>query len=419
MKKSRVNFVLLLITAVFGAVFGIITNIFIDELTAAIWTPLAVALLFFVFALILYIIITFFSRDSRRDNDSKVIIRDTLIVALAFFLSTMLFEFLYELEPSKEETKAESYIILMDDSGSMLESDPANMRGATVRKLIGSKSDNFSYAVYTFANDVKKCRDMLPKNQGSDGLMLNSEGGTALFTALKQVLSDIDSGALKLTSATKILLLSDGYAGDTPFFKGALLKRFVKKHITVSTIGLGGGVDENMMKQIAEYTGGVYVHADNAGMLESAMNEAASGTSTRHLLSYRGFCSANVLHAIMRTVFLLIIIALLCMLKFYAHGSIYKPNLIIFIIAGIIAMLLPEIGLESINLDDGFVRVVFWTLLALAVSETRIRTYGRPVSGQDISVSGGDTGFSPLNGSNYLDKNKNDKDKYGGTSSLM
>lgn len=402
--KKKINLTLLVATAVFGLVFGIATNIFIDSLMENLWRPLVVALLFTVFAVLLCIVITVFKRDKDNISDKKTIVLHMLIISVALFASTMLFEFLYEIEPNKDIKEATSYIFLIDDSGSMQESDPQNRRATTLQNLIDKKSGDFSYAVYSFSNDVKKCRDMMPKSYGNTLLTLKSEGGTALFTALKTVIADINSGALKLDSETKVLLLSDGYAGDTPFFKGSLLKKFNKRNITVSTIGLGNGVDEHTMQQIAEYTGGVYVHADNASMLEDAMTEAATASkSYRHLLGYRGFCSTNTLHAIMRTVFLLIIIALIQMLKIYACGKVYTPNLILCIVTGIVTVLMPEIALENINLDDGAVRIAFWTLLALCISVIQLKTYGsRRNDYQDP-----DEDYPPdipLGGSSELDK---------------
>lgn len=364
--KTMISF---LIFVIFGALYGLLTNIVFEKLVSEIWTPLAIALYFLVFAVLLNLLVFIIVKKSGNDSARKILIRDMAIVVVAVFISSMLFEFLYELGLNVEMTETDSYILMIDDSASMESSDPDKQRGDAIRKLVKDKPDTFNYAIYVFADDVKQARDMQPKSDGYSKIELNTEGGTAMFQCLETVITDISSGELNVTPGTRVLLLSDGYAGDTPLMKSKLLREYVKSGIVISTIGLGSGVDTKTMKQIAEYTGGVYIHIDDASMLDTAMREASVQTATRHLLGFRGFCNTDTLHAVLRTVFLLIIIALIYILKIYSYGKYYTLNMIVSGVLCVIAGFLPEITLQMFSWSDGLMRVLFCMLISATLVE--------------------------------------------------
>ena len=230
--KTMISF---LIFVIFGALYGLLTNIVFEKLVSEIWTPLAIALYFLVFAVLLNLLVFIIVKKSGNDSARKILIRDMAIVVVAVFISSMLFEFLYELGLNVEMTETDSYILMIDDSASMESSDPDKQRGDAIRKLVKDKPDTFNYAIYVFADDVKQARDMQPKSDGYSKIELNTEGGTAMFQCLETVITDISSGELNVTPGTRVLLLSDGYAGDTPLMKSKLLREYVKSGIVIST----------------------------------------------------------------------------------------------------------------------------------------------------------------------------------------
>ncbi len=402
MKKFKSTAIAFAIFAGVGALYGLITNIFIDEVINAVWTPLAIALYFFVFAALLCPLTILIVKKLGTTVDRKLLVRDMAIVLVVLFVATMLFEVLYEIDSQVEIKEPDSYIILLDDSGSMESNDPENKRLPAVRKLVSNKPSNFQYAVYTFSDGVNMVRSMQPKSQGLNSVDLKTEGGTALFGSLETVINDLATGKLKVTEATRVLLLSDGYAGDIPFNKGKILREFVNRNIVVSTIGLGQGVDIKTMEQIAEYTGGVYVQVDDADMLDTAMIDAAVKTAPRHLLGYRGYCKTNTLHAVLRIVFMLIIVGLVYVFKLYSYGKYYTPNVVVAAITCVAGALLPEIGLEALFWNDNVMRVLMCTLIAVTVVETIIRTPQRRTSYDEYEYSDVDTGdSSSLSGDIY------------------
>ncbi len=374
MKKLGSTGIALAVFIAFGALYGIITTSFFDYLVNVMWTPLAIALYVLIFALLLSVITIIVVKKLGNKIERKLLVRDMAIVLVVLFLATMLFEVLYEIEPEVEIKEPDSYIILLDDSGSMEVSDPENKRLSAVSKLVSGKPSNFEYAVYTFSGNVDMIRGMQPKSNGFNPVELKSEGGTALFGSLETVINDISTGKLKMTDSTRVLLLSDGEAGDSPLSKGKLLRQFVNKNMVISTIGLGEYVDVETMEQIAEYTGGVYVQVDDAEQLDTAMVDASVGRASRNLLGYRGFCRTNTLHAVLRIVFMLIIVGLIYILKIYSYGKYYTPNVVISAICCVAAALLPEIGLEVLFWNDNVMRVVMCILIAITIVEVIVGT---------------------------------------------
>ncbi|MGH7271181.1 MAG: VWA domain-containing protein, partial [Polyangiaceae bacterium] len=90
----------------------------------------------------------------------------------------------------------------------------------------------------------------------SDIARIQAGGGTAIFPAL-----DAAYQALSTTRAKRkhVILLTDGQAPQTGIRD--LVQAMSAEEITVSTVGLGGGVDESLLRTIAEVGGGRFYKA--------------------------------------------------------------------------------------------------------------------------------------------------------------
>lgn len=88
-------------------------------------------------------------------------------------------------------------------------------------------------------------------------LSLEPHGATYYGTALKLALQ---------SEPNRIILLSDGEAGDkTDALAMARICR--DRHIRIDTVGIGAeGLD--LLRQIAELTGGIFIYANNAAKLQ-------------------------------------------------------------------------------------------------------------------------------------------------------
>lgn len=370
-KHITIFWPMILITIIYGLIFGLITNRIFEKLLQAIWTPLAIAILFLVFLVLLLVIIYITSRICKSRTEVTKYFKNSVIFVLIFFIAAGVFECIYEIDTKVDYVEPDSYVFVVDDSGSMSANDENELRLSAIDDLLKNKSDSFPYSIYVFASDVEQKRGMLQKSSGESDIDLLSDGGTAILGSLDKILEDINSNSLKTYNATRLILLSDGY-GDTSSLDPSLsktLKKYAEKNISISTVGLGNSVDESTMKKIAYDTNGVYVQVDNATDLDTAFAQASVGTSNRNILGYRGYCHSDILHAIMRIVFLFLLAAAINILKFYTYGKYYKIQIPISIITSLLAPIFMEISLNLFSFGENATRIVFWIMLALMIIE--------------------------------------------------
>ena len=150
---------------------------------------------------------------------SPIDFKQWIRVFLLMVVCSIAFEFLYELQFGEEKESSNSYIFVLDNSGSMEENDPQGMRFEAVENLLSEKAEDFKYAVYTFSDSAECIRGMNSKSVGTTYNYGINEGGTAILATLQTLLSDIEEDKLILEdNKTHIILLSDGYATDINFF---------------------------------------------------------------------------------------------------------------------------------------------------------------------------------------------------------
>lgn len=263
---------------------------------------------FAVFGLILALSIFIAARISKMEFSVKRLLIALLCVVLLFLLGT-LFEFVYELNFKTAKPLREQYIFAMDNSGSMEENDPEQKRVDAVYRLLENKDEDTEYAVYTFGNEISCIREMSPLSDGMDDITIFPNGGTPMVEMLNRIMDDVESGKLPCGQGSQVILLTDGVPSDAGFFGfeiNGVLRRFSKKGIVISTVGLGQ-VDRPFLEKIANETGGVCVTTDNVDELENAMQTAARiDFADRNLLSPR-WQEAGWLYALLRIVFVMLL----------------------------------------------------------------------------------------------------------------
>ena len=214
--------------------------------------------------------------------------------------------------------------------------------------------------------------ELNPISNGIDDFATSPSGGTPIVGVLSKIMEDMESGTLPYDEGCQVILLTDGYATDTSFLNFELnktLKKFNKKKISISTVGLGY-VDEKLLNNISGKTGGISVTTDNVDELEKAMASAVRVTdSSRNLLSSRARTDHNWLYALMRIIFLIILGAGFLGIKLAATDDTTNVKMIcissmIGIVAGALVM---EIGLNLI-LSEFFARLLMSVLFGLMIT---------------------------------------------------
>ena len=364
-----------------GIIGLVISGIIYGFLKEILWSSVAVGLSFAVFGLIFILCMSIIKaqQNSEKNGNYNGNEKTPLIflIAGALFLGT-LFEFIYEqnfFAQGRGYQEPTSYIFLIDNSGSMSSSDPQAIRYDAIGRIVSKQADDFPYAVYGFSNGTWVQRELAPAYEGVGELDSSPGGGTEIKGALETFYSEYENGLKdRLGDAPKVLLLSDGVATDIGIFSSIdkTLDKYSKADLPVSTVGLGSGVDEELMQRIADETGGVFVSSADIDNLEEAMQNAISKYSddryARTLYTHRRVPSLDILYALMRIVFMAILSTGISMSMVLVVADTQKDkDLVSFssVITGVLAGLIIELAINLLNLPPSIIRVIFFVLTAL------------------------------------------------------
>lgn len=364
----------LLLTALAGLIFWIIGEKIYASAMPKMANPIALALYFAAFGLVMMILLFFLPgnkadfSDPRTKKDFRHGHRIGLAAFCVFLVLTVGFEFLYELgkQPVPDPT---SYIFLIDDSGSM--SGTEQLRTDGITSIMEHNSSNLPYAVYMFTDHADSIKAMDSYRAGDAGkIQFQSDGNTDILGSLSTVLSDLQTG--KITgagSAPRVLLLSDGNSGD--YGLKDLCEQAAAQGVSVSTVGMGSSNDR-MLKRIAALTGGVFVRCDDASTLGETMETAITSSAERNLLSERFVFKNDTLYGILRVVFLMLMGVVWSFFKsgFVWGGKEGDRALKLSILCCAAAALIMELG-ASAGASPERLRLIFCILWALTYGSVR------------------------------------------------
>lgn len=370
--KYRVYLPMLIVTAIAGGVLGVLLALFYNRTWNKLWSPLQIGCIFVMFYLALTIVVLIVSKVNgnadryfRRSSDYAGIAFMAVMGAVVIFGLGILFEFLYELGIQKQYHEPDSYIFLIDDSGSMGENDGKFRRYDAIEEVLKEKSEEFPYMIYQFTGSVNVARTFGTISQGMGEIDKKNDGGTDMKGALEKLLEDYDNGVWSGSQYPRIIVLTDGQTSG--FGMNGVIKSCVDRNITVGTIGLGRGASSRLLKRIALRTGGTFVAIDDVSRLNEAMQEASQKNAKRDLFSERNYVKNEVLYAALRIIFLTILGTLIggWMYCFSLNG---KDAGIIMLCAGVTAVLaaiLMEFGMEHLPIASGLIYLLFFVLLGM------------------------------------------------------
>ncbi len=162
--------------------------------------------------------------------------------------------------------------IVLDRSGSMAGEKLARAREAAIMAIGLLRSDDI-VSVVTYDNIVNV---VVPATRVSDKQFIYrairriTDGGrTALFAGVSKGASEVRK-FLDKTRVNRVILLSDGLANigpSTPSELGRLGASLGKEGISVTTIGLGLGYNEDLMTQLAGMSDGHHAFVQNSADL--------------------------------------------------------------------------------------------------------------------------------------------------------
>lgn len=173
---------------------------------------------------------------------------------------------------SEKSRAAVNLAIVMDKSGSMQGEKIKRAREAAIDAIqLLSENDIVSIVTYDSTVDV-----LVPATKLTDKQMvidrikqIQPKGNTALFAGVSKGAAEVRK-FLDKERVNRVILLSDGLANVGPASPGELGnlgKSMLEENISVSTLGLGLGYNEDLMVQLAKTSGGNHLFIEEASEL--------------------------------------------------------------------------------------------------------------------------------------------------------
>lgn len=351
-----------------GVIAFIIGELLFERLTENLYTPLGIMLYFLLFWCILSVTLMVLLMKKLSAKDFNLKLRTSgkfyLIVLLIFLLTTIAFEFFYEL--GKEEIpEPTSLIFLIDDSGSMRGNEADRVKA--LNDVM--QNSNLPFAVYSFADNAKLLRnmDVYQTDIIEENLNFASYGGTNIIPSINHVLEDLDNGVIKNAGQSpKILLVSDG--GSSLLGLRSTAKKCMSRMVSISSIGMQGS-SEATLKRIAAATGGVYVSCNDVTMLGDDLTKAIASDESRNLLSKRIIFKNDGLYAVLRILFLSLMGVLWSFLKMMMlseSNELCRKMFVSSLIFCIIGTCIIEVGFAS-EISATLLRLIFVVMWAITI----------------------------------------------------
>lgn len=190
----------------------------------------------------------------------------------------------FKLESDKKRPGVNLAIVL-DKSGSMQGEKIQRAREAAI-DAIGLLQPTDIVSIITYDSTVNVLVPATKLTDKDDVIAkiktIKPNGNTALFAGVSKGAAEVRK-FLDKERVNRVILLSDGLANvgpSSPGELGNLGKSLVKENITVSTLGLGLGYNEDLMVQLASTSGGNHLFIEDASELadvfRSEFNDALS-----------------------------------------------------------------------------------------------------------------------------------------------
>lgn len=182
--------------------------------------------------------------------------------------------------------------LLIDNSGSMSSNDPAVRRRDASKSYVSTAVDGDQIGAVGFESSASTIAPMTRLPAGRPSLLsaldagIHAGGGTDIGAGLTAACSMLDNATLPAKRAAILLTDGDGgYSNQSSCFSARGWKVF--------TIGLGSGVNQTLLRQIANDTGGTYQPVPNAASLQCEFQKIRATIAG----ATQNPCLSDVVHA--------------------------------------------------------------------------------------------------------------------------
>ncbi|WP_028559397.1 vWA domain-containing protein [Paenibacillus pinihumi] len=312
-------------------------------------------------------------RQRYTDLSWKLLVPATLVL---LFVAGALLQVLYQvnyggIEPPKD------LVLVIDNSGSMTETDTGNERFTAAKKLIGKMEDDMRVSIVLFSDKAEVLKPFVNVGNTAERTAIESDlnaveqpdGGTDFNLALGKALDIIhtkdDPGR-----GTAVILLSDGFS-ETPIDQQ--LQELKEQQIKVHTIALSVGdyKSSGLLEQIATETGGSYNDVTEAGELTHVFQNIYDALDDRLLVTWRqGLTGDSMLYSVLRIAAVVLLGAAigLSLGMIFDNRYLARSFGIGGAAGGLLAGLILENGLSGGPFADGLVRLAAALVLAAVIA---------------------------------------------------
>lgn len=268
-------------------------------------------------------------------------------------------------------------VLVIDNSGSMAETDPDNERFTAAKQLINKMESDKRVAVVQFSDTAELLQPFVNvKTQAEKDAVSTAiealeptNGGTnftlALEESMKTIKEKVDS-----KRGTMVILLSDGFSESSI---DEQIAAYQEQRIVVNTVGLSV-VDARgsaLLQQIADSTGGSYYDVTEANGLTLAFQNIYDTIDNRTLITERtGVNADSNLYTLLRLLSLLIIGAAIGV----SLGLVFDNRFLAVsfgaggMVGGLLAGFILDSGLSGHSFLDPFSRLTAVLVLAAIIS---------------------------------------------------
>ena len=374
MSRSRFSIKMLIGSILAGLLYGLIGEFFYQNMERSMSHILVAVIYFTGMYLFLGLAVYTIGKLGNYQAYGPVNRRQWVAALILMLLLSASFEFLYGWIGTGGKQQVSSYLFVIDNSGSMEKTDPDGMRYQAIEKLLENKDPDFTYGVYHFSDSAELVRGMAPVSAGAAGRKAVNSGGTAVLHALDTILQDLDQGKLVLDDHCRMILLSDGYATDVDeagrYECIRRLEQFADRGISISTVGMTGNVDTQLLMLAADKTGGTYVSVQDVEQLEQGMRQAAqTEEENRNLPGYRSEGSTGIVYVILRIFFIICLGMLIAVEKTVLCERFLNTNsvLVSSVIGSALAGICLEAGMNTWGLHPSAMRIALCVLIAFTL----------------------------------------------------
>ena len=163
--------------------------------------------------------------------------------------------------------------LVIDRSGSM-GGEKIDKAKEAAREVLRHLSSDDIFSLVTFSSDVRTLIPARPVGDGSDIERaiesIEAGGNTAIFAGVSQGASELRKYSESNDGVNRVVLLSDGLANvgpSSPEELGRLGAALMKEGISVTTVGLGLGYNEDLMTRLAQRSDGNTYFVEASGDL--------------------------------------------------------------------------------------------------------------------------------------------------------